>query len=1126
MDNLTHMPVVPEERNGKKGKRGGKKNKKNNSPQIDNHNTLKIYYNNINGLISKKESLHQIMDICTPDIVALCETKLGSQSEPEFPGYEPVYYNCKRGKEGLLVAVRDGTFLDIEKVSVEGEDRDQNILAVQIKYPNFCLRVIVVHAPQETAKVAARENFFDWLKLEVERGQLNGDQILILGDMNGRLDPLLGDDPQHSSPNGESLRMLVDDHSLHIANYHNNTVGKWTRIQNSKKNEKKSEIDYIVVEESFHSKIKEMVIDEVKAYTPYWVTKRNREQTVVFSDHCAMMLTVEADIGEIESSARAEKMWRITEGGLKKYKEITSTRTLFFTSEVTTEMYKQWWYHLESKLDRCFKKKAQKPQTVKKVKSEGALKVHTIINNTARKGKIQREEVSFYRKRLFEYEVRRLEAARVEKLKQTLSQFSEDEKTPPNAYWKILKSVRGKKRTKISSVLKADGVETSNTDLIKNEIIKEFEHRLRNREPMDGWENFVQISNELVETLMTAEVTDGNDFTFEELTAAIMKMKKKKAPGPDGIVSEFLMEAGEGILLPLLDLFNKVKQSKIPPKQWNSVLITMIYKNKGSRKSLVNYRGIFLASVVSKVFERMLKHRIKDFLKKVDLCQAGARSERGPPDNIFILNAVIDHCLYMGKTVHVTTYDFEQAFDSLWLEDCILSLRKLNVPDYILQLIYNLNKEAVITVKTSHGPTPSASVKDIVQQGRVLAPDLCSTSTAEYCGSNKGIAIGTCIISSLAFVDDMLDVSESSDDAETAHLNATAFSFKKKLRYSLPKCEGMMINGRKSEPLPCMYLEGEKIKHVSHTKYLGDVFQQNGKNDELIKDRLGRGTKVMLKIDAIMAETQFGKHTLIVSLLLYRALFLASVLFNSQAWRNLTEKNFTALQSLQLRLLKKLVNAPSSISNSFLFLELGVLPIKYEIHQRQLTFLHHIVNLDEDDPVYLLYQNMKLLPGEPNWLNDVLRSAKMYGISVDENMLKSVSKETFKCTVRSAIHKFAFNKLRKECASQSKTSQLRYNTLECQSYLKLLYPHQAKTILQCRAQVLKIKAHRPFLFVNKVCRWCNLEEETLSHMINCGRDVKVELMDINDLDDIDPLRKAELISLAARVDHFLDLVDY
>ena len=73
---------------------------------------------------------------------------------------------------------------------------------------------------------------------------------------------------------------------------------------------------------------------------------------------------------------------------------------------------------------------------------------------------------------------------------------------------------------------------------------------------------------------------------------------------------------------------------------------------------------------------------------------------------------------------------------------------------------------------------------------------------------------------------------------------------------------------------------------------------------------------------------------------------------------------------------------------------------------------------------------------------------------------------------------------------------------------------------------LKIKAHRPFQFVNKVCRWCNLEEETLSHIINCGQDVKVDLIDINELDNINPVKEAELISLAVRVDQFLDLVDY
>ena len=109
------------------------------------------------------------------------------------------------------------------------------------------------------------------------------------------------------------------------------------------------------------------------------------------------------------------------------------------------------------------------------------------------------------------------------------------------------------------------------------------------------------------------------------------------------------------------------------------------------------------------------------------------------------------------------------------------------------------------------------------------------------------------------------------------------------------------------------------MKHVKHTKYIGDIFQQNGKNDELIKDRVNRGTKAMLKIEAILAEVSFGQHTMNVSLLLYRALFLSSVIFNSQSWRNLTEKNIAQLQSIQVRLLKKFLNAPLINLKQFCF---------------------------------------------------------------------------------------------------------------------------------------------------------------------------------------------------------------
>ena len=115
------------------------------------------------------------------------------------------------------------------------------------------------------------------------------------------------------------------------------------------------------------------------------------------------------------------------------------------------------------------------------------------------------------------------------------------------------------------------------------------------------------------------------------------------------------------------------------PEQWNNVLISLIYKNKGSKKELVNYRGIFLTVIVSKVFEALIKKRISTNLASVDLHQAGSRNNRGPPDNTFLLRGCIDHQKYLGGGLYITTYDFEQAFDSLWLQDCVLSLKAPDV---------------------------------------------------------------------------------------------------------------------------------------------------------------------------------------------------------------------------------------------------------------------------------------------------------------------------------------------------------------------------------------------------------------------------------------------------------------
>ena len=293
------------------------------------------------------------------------------------------------------------------------------------------------------------------MKLEVERGEINGELILVLGDMNGRVGNGANDESEHYSPNGKDLENVVDEHHLNIANFHPSTTGKWTRIQQTKKGEVKSAIDYMLLDETLFNGVLEVMIDECKLITPYWISTKKGVRSIVSSDHCAMVAKIDAKIGNAEEPTPSPKIWKITDVGLQKYKALTSTRTLLFSGEEdTSEMYRLWWNHLERTLGKCFKKKSSGKRGVITFTHKGGNIVRATLSKVALGGKIQREVVLYYKKRLFEWEYAKLEQIRVENLKNTLSNFSEDEKTPPNAYWKVLKSVRGKEKNKITSLIR------------------------------------------------------------------------------------------------------------------------------------------------------------------------------------------------------------------------------------------------------------------------------------------------------------------------------------------------------------------------------------------------------------------------------------------------------------------------------------------------------------------------------------------------------------------------------------------------------------------------------------------------------------------------------------------------
>ena len=630
--------------------------------------------------------------------------------------------------------------------------------------------------------------------------------------------------------------------------------------------------------------------------------------------------------------------------------------------------------------------------------------------------------------------------------------------------------------------------------------------------------------NQVLAFLLDSQYEQTPLFTMEELIHAISKLKKGKSPGPDELPAELFINAGKGILEELLKVLNKIKKSKEIPDQWNWVDITTIYKNKGSKKELVNYRGIFLTIIVKKIFENMIKERMKENLEEVNKHQGGSRTDRSPPDNLFLLYGCIDHMKYKNKPLFVTAYDFEQAFDALWLQDCVLSLGKIGVPTDLLHLIYNLNKEAKITVKTPYGgKTRQPVLNDIVEQGTVLGPILCSTSTAEYCEDNVGVAVNDSVVSSLVWVDDTLDLSLSAVNAEKSHERALCFGRKKKIPYSKTKCKSMVINGKKIDLPPQLYIDEVQVEIVNLIVYLGDVINSKGDFSDLVKDRVKRGVSAMIRIEALVQETGLGVHTVSVHLLLYQALFLSCMLFNSQAWSSIREADIEKLEKIQLKCLKRILQLPRSTANSFVFLEFGELPVRYIIDKNQLNFLYHIYHLKDDDPVKVMWENMKLFTEEKNWWYRVKRLLTKYQLSMDH--VETMSKYSFKNLVKKRVKEVAFNDLIKQCESKERTGNLIFSSMNPQNYLGELYPNQAKVIIQCRSKTLDIKGFRQYMYRDMVCRMCKNADETLEHIVNCGCEEKIDVSVLySDITDFPYEQKLLFITIATRINRFFEEV--
>jgi len=65
----------------------------------------------------------------------------------------------------------------------------------------------------------------------------------------------------------------------------------------------------------------------------------------------------------------------------------------------------------------------------------------------------------------------------------------------------------------------------------------------------------------------------------------------------------------------LLKLFNSCLELKKIPEDWKIAIVTPLYKNKGDKTIIDNYRAISVLSPIAKMFEKLLAKQILDYFE-------------------------------------------------------------------------------------------------------------------------------------------------------------------------------------------------------------------------------------------------------------------------------------------------------------------------------------------------------------------------------------------------------------------------------------------------------------------------------------------------------------------------------
>ena len=405
----------------------------------------------------------------------------------------------------------------------------------------------------------------------------------------------------------------------------------------------------------------------------------------------------------------------------------------------------------------------------------------------------------------------------------------------------------------------------------------------------------------------------------------------------------------------------------------------------------------------------------------------------------------------MKQPLILSFYDISKFFDKELLVDALDACYEAGVKGKLYRLLFLLNKDTKIAVKTGTGVSETAETGENVGQGTVEGAIVSASSVDKtvinvFSQSKLEISYASERLQPFLFQDDILRASDSVESLMHGNALIEHVMEDKLLNLNKDKSKYMVIGNkkiakeiRKRLEAETIRLSGNEMSESETEKYLGDYFHSEGNDLSVVttvKRRLGKAMSAITDIKNVVNDVRSDVVVAIkTGIEIFELSVIPFVLFNSEVWDHIPSEAMKLLNKIHLTFLRTLLKTPITTPIPSLYWETGSLDMLSKVEKRKLTFYHHIVNLDDSALAkkFADIQDKNNFPGLIAECKLLLRKYELSDLIIDD-----YSKLAWKKLVKNAIVAKFKEKLLSDMKKYKKIDHVRKVNEEfgLQNYLK------------------------------------------------------------------------------------------